>query len=85
MSKHNGKITRLMQYTVVKADKPGVFKGHAGGISARLGDIETHTAEAKAAIQQLLQEFPDYIQLPKEGAKKLPPLGVFFKKSEDLD
>jgi hypothetical protein len=85
MKKHGGNVTRLMEYAVIKRDAPGTFKEGVGGISGRLGNAEAHSREAGVAIQQLLDEFPEYIQLPKQGCKKPPPLGVFFKKVAETD
>ena len=80
MSKCDGKITRLMEYAVVKKDRPGVFKTSKGGISQSLGSEEQHRLEGQEALRKLYAEFEHYLTWPKATCKKPPPLGVFFKR-----
>jgi len=63
---------KLLRFARYGADKngfrPGQFKSNKGGISSNSSQ-QDHSAEAETAIRSLIQEFGQYVRLPKKNEK----------------
>ena len=64
----DGGVIRFPGYAAMKRSKPGIFSKRKGGISAA-HTATTYSEEARSAIDSLIEEFPTYLRLPRDGEK----------------
>jgi len=63
------KLLRFVRYGADKNGfRPGQFKSNKGGISSNSSQ-QDHSTEAETAIRSLIQEFGQYVRLPKKNEK----------------
>ncbi len=72
-------LVRFMDVAVHKTSPPGVWKFDKGGISACYTATGYQT-EMDNAMVRITEEFSQYMNFPKAGAKRIPKMGFSFKR-----